>query len=134
MNKTITESDVRSIADMIRDWPKSEPLNWDSICKGSKSIIGYEPTRQALYKKTAVVNAYQVKKKKLRSEIDKLSKVARPRSTLDAMERIARLQEENDQLRAENQKMAEIANRFIHNASMKGLTRAQLMIPLPEKK
>jgi hypothetical protein len=134
MPKAITENDVQLIAEMIRHWPKEEPFKWESICKGSKSILGYEPTRQALHKKPALVNAYEIKKKHLRSEVDKLSKVTRPRSILEAMERLAKLQEENDQLSAEVQKMAEIANRFIYNASMKGLTREQLMKPLPEKK
>ncbi len=134
MPRAITDKDVRQMIDMIRAWPKSEPFKWEAICKGAQSILGYEPTRQALHKKPAVVNAYEVKKKFLRSEADKLSKVARPRTTLDAMERIAKLQKENDQLKAEVQTMAEIANRFIYNASIWGLSRDKLMAPLPEKK
>ena len=134
MPKAITESDVRLILEMIRQWPKAEPFKWESICRGSKTILGYEPTRQALHKKPALANAYEVKKKQLRSEVNKLSKVTRPRSTLEAMERLARLQEENDQLRSELQKMAEIASRFIYNATLMKCTREQLMKPLPEKK
>lgn len=133
MPKAISESDVQSIASMIRDWPKGEPFKWSTICVGAKTILGYEPTRQALHKKPALVAAYGAKKNRLRTEIEKLSKVARPRSTLEAMERLADLQEENDQLKAEIRKMAEIANRFIYNASLKGLTREQLMKPLPQK-
>lgn len=134
MPRAITEKDVRLMVEMIRAWPKSEPFKWVSICNGAQSILGYEPSRQALHKKPALVNAYKVKKKHLRSEADKLSKVTRPRTTLDAMERIAKLQEENDQLKAELQKMAEIANRFIYNATLWGLSRDKLMAPLPEKK
>ncbi len=134
MPRAITDKDVRLMVDMIRAWPKGEPFKWEAICKGAHSILGYEPTRQALHKKPALVNAYEVKKKYLRSEADKLSKVTRPRTTLDAMERIAKLQEENDLLKAEVQKMAEIANRFIYNASIWGLSRDKLMVPIPEKK
>jgi hypothetical protein len=134
MPRAITDEDIRSMVQMVRDWPKGEPFKWDSICKGARSILGYEPTRQALHKKPALMNAYETKKKHLRAEVTKLSKVARPRSTLDAMERIAKLQEDNDQLRSEVEKMAEIANRFIYNASINGLTREQLMKPLPAKK
>jgi hypothetical protein len=134
MPKAITEREVQLIVEMIRHWPKGEPFKWETICKGSKSIIGYEPSRQALNKKPALVNAYDVKKKLLRAEANKLNKVTRPRSTLEAMERIAKLQEDNDQLKAEVQKMAEIANLFITNASIKGFTRGQLMKPLPGKK
>lgn len=134
MPRAITDKDVHLMVEMIRAWPKGEPFKWESICKGAQSILGYEPTRQALHKKPALVNAYEVKKKYLRSEADKLSKVTRPRTTLDAMERIAKLQEENDQLKAEVQKMAEIANRFIYNATLWGLSRDKLMAALPAKK
>lgn len=119
---------------MVRDWPKGEPFKWESICIGAQSILGYEPTRQALHKKPALVNAYEVKKKQLRSELDKLSKVTRPRTTLEGMERIAKLEEENAQLKAELATMAELANRFIYNASIHGLKREQLMAALPSKK
>ena len=50
------------------------------------------------------------------------------------MERIAKLQEENEQLKTELGKMAEIAQRFIYNASVHGLKREQLMKPLVGKK
>ncbi len=134
MPKAITVQDVRLMAAMIRNWPMGEPFKWESICKGAQSILGYEPTRQALHKKPALVNAYEVKKKQLRSEANKLNKVTRPRTTLEAMQRIAKLQEENDQLKAEIAKMAEIAQRFIYNATVHGLKREQLMKPLEEKK
>ena len=134
MPRAITDKDVRAMVEMIRSWPKNEPFKWDSICKGAQTILDYEPTRQALHKKPALVNAYEVRKKFLRSEADKLRKVTRPRTTLDAMERIARLQEENEQLKAEVQKMAEVANRFIYNATLHGVPRDKLMAPLPEKK
>lgn len=133
MPKAITHNDVKLIAEMIRDWPKTQPFKWEAICLGAKSILGYEPTRQALHKKPVLANAYEVKKKQLRAAAEKLEKIARPQSMLDAMERIVRLQGENDLLKAELQKMAEIANRFIYNSSLAGLSREQLMAPLPRK-
>ena len=134
MPRTITEKDVQLIVEMIRNWPKKEPFKWETICIGTRTILGYEPTRQALHKKPALVNAYQVKKKQLRSETDRISHVTRPRTTLEAMERIAKLQEENEQLKTELGKMAEIAQRFIYNASVHWLKREQLMKPLVGKK
>jgi hypothetical protein len=134
MSRAITDKDVRQMVEMVRTWPKNEPFKWESICKGARSILGYEPTRQALHKKPALVNAYEVRKKHLRSEADKLINVTRPRTTLAAMEKIAKLQEENDQLKAEIARMAEIANRFIYNGSIHGLTRDKLMAQLPNKK
>ena len=134
MSRAITDKDVRQMVEMVRAWPKNEPFKWESICEGAQSILGYKPTRQALDKKPALANAYEVKKTNLRSEADKLSKVTRPRTTLEAMEKIANLQEENDQLKAEVTRMAEIANRFIYNGSINGLTRDKLMAPLPNKR
>ncbi len=134
MPRAITEKDVRLVVEMIRDWPQNEPFKWASICRGAATILGYEPSRQALHKKPALVNAYAVRKKYLRSEADKLSKITRPRTTLDAMATIVKLQEEIDQLKAEVQNMAEIANRFIYNATLWGLSRDKLMAPLPSKK
>ena len=134
MSKNITNSHVKAISGMIRDWPKNQPLKWESICAGATSILGYTPTRQALHKKPAIKNAYEAKKKQLKASIDKLSSVARPQTILEAIERIANLQEENDLLKSELQKMAEVAQRFIHNASVAGLSRSQLNAPLPSKK
>lgn len=134
MPKAIADAEVRLIIEMIRHWPKEEKLTWDNICKGSQSIIGYLPTRQGLAKKTGISEAYDVKTKKIRFEADKLSNVARPRSIQDAMVRLAKLEAENEQLKGEIQKMAEIAQRFIYNASVKGFTREQIMKPLPKKK
>ena len=134
MPKAITDNDVYSIVELIRAWPRGDAFKWDAICIGAASILGYQPTRQALHKKPQIVYAYKIKKKHLRSEAEKLSKVTRPRTTLEAMERIAKLQEDNDQLKAEIQKMAEVANRFIYNASFWGLSLEKLMAPLTEKK
>ncbi len=133
MPKAITHNDVKLIAEMIRGWPKTQPFKWEAICLGAKSILGYEPTRQGLHKKPMLANAYDVKKKQIRAAVEKLENVTRPQSMLDAMERIARLEEENALLEIEVQKMAEVANRFIYNSSLAGLSRELLMAPLPKK-
>lgn len=136
MSKTISEQHVKKIAQMIRNWPVEHALNWDTICIGSLEILGWDtpPTRQALDKKTAIKVAYKAKKEQLKSDKNKLGGISRPRSTLDAMKKITRLQNDNDLLKAELSKMAELANRLIYNASMAGLSRERLMAPLPTVK
>lgn len=133
MTKAITELHERKIAQMIRNWPVEHSLDWNAVCLGAQGILGWDkpPTRQALDKKVAVKVAYKTKKEQLRHEKQKLQGMWRPRSTLDAMKKITRLQAENDGLRAEVTKMAEIANRMINNASLAGLSRERLMAPLP---
>ncbi|HDZ46556.1 hypothetical protein LCGC14_0317360 [marine sediment metagenome] len=132
MPKTITDSQLNKMAKMIRDWPEKEVFNWNNICTASRSILGYTPTRQALSRKLMLKNAYQIKKKHRKNALDKVEGVPRPQSMLDAIDKIARLQQENDALRAEVAQMAEIAQRFIYNASIAGLSQQKLMSPLPK--
>lgn len=132
MPKAITKEQLVKIAKMVRDWPQAEKFNWNNICTASKSILGYVPTRQALSAKPILKNAYQVKKKQRKDAIAKVEGVPRPQSMLDAMDKITRLQQENEALRSEIAKMAEIAQRFIYNASIAGLSRQRLMEPLPK--
>ncbi|WKD30224.1 hypothetical protein NDQ72_09870 [Halomonas sp. KG2] len=132
MSKTITTLQLNKMAKMIRDWPEKEEFNWNNICIVSKSILGYVPTRQALSGKLVLKNAYQIKKKQRRDAIAKVEGILRPKSMLDAMDKIARLQQENDALRAELGNMAEVAQRFIYNASIAGLSQQRLMEPLPK--
>ena len=132
MPKTITEQHVRKIAQMIRNWPFDHALDWNTVCIGAQDILKWDtaPTRQALDKKIAIKVAYKNKKEHLKLEKQKFSEMPRPRSTLDAMKKITRLQAENDELKAELARMAEVANRLIYNATIAGLTRERLMAPL----
>lgn len=132
MPKAITQTELNKVARMIREWPEEDAFNWENICEGSKSILKFRPTRQALSAKPMLKNAYSVKKSQLKEATDKFSDVPRPQSILDAMNKIARLQQENDALRAELNKMAEIAQHFIYNASLAGLGKDKLMSPLPK--
>lgn len=133
MPRAITEQHERKIAQMIRNWPAEHALDWNAVCIGAQGILGWNtpPTRQALDKKVAVKIAYKTKKEHLKLEKQKLNDMPKPRSTLDAMKKITRLQAENDALKAELTKMAEIANRLIYNATLAGLSRERLMTPLP---
>lgn len=141
MPKVITDKHEIKIAQMIRNWPTEHALDWNAVCIGAQSILAWDkpPTRQALDKKIAVKVAYKAKKEQLKLEKQKLHGMPKPRSTIDAMKKITRLQTENEALRAELRKMAEMANRLIYNATLAGLSRERLMSPLstihePQKK
>lgn len=131
MASPIPNKQLKIIARMIREWPLNDKLTWEAICDASEVIIGYRPTRQAFANKPFLVNAYKVRKAEIKAKQEALSGVARPKSIPVAMEQILRLRQENERLRKELGLMAETAQRFIHNASLHGLTRAQLMKPLP---
>ncbi|MEI4523572.1 hypothetical protein [Pseudomonas sp. CCNWLW23] len=133
MPKTIAQKHERTIAQMIRNWPPGHALSWNAVCIGAQGILGWEspPTRQALDKKIVIKVAYKSKKEQLKIEKQKLEGIPKPRSTQDAMKKIIRLQAENDALKAELSRMAEMANRLIYNATLSGLSRERLMAPLP---
>lgn len=132
MPKAITQTQLNTIARMIREWPQEDALNWENICMGAKPVLGFKPTRQALSAKPMLKNAYSVKKAQLKEAVNTFKDVPRPQSILDAMKKIERLQKENEALRAELNKMAEVAQRFIYNASIAGLSKERLMAPLPK--
>ena len=132
MPKAITQTQLNKIARMIREWSEKDALNWENICTGANSVLGFKPTRQALSAKPMLKNAYTVKKAQLKEAVNTFKDVPRPQSILDAMKKIERLQQENDALRAELNKMAEVAQRFIYNASIAGLSNKSLMTPLPK--
>jgi hypothetical protein len=132
MPKAITQTQLNKIARMIREWSEEDALNWENICAGANSILGFKPTRQALSAKPMLKNAYSVKKAQLKEAVNTFKDVPRPQSILDAMKKIDRLQQENDALRAELNKMAEVAQRFIYNASIAGLSKERLMATLPK--
>ncbi|HEH9397840.1 hypothetical protein [Aeromonas tecta] len=133
MPSPITAKHLHHIVDIIRDWPKDESLTWDNICNASEVVIGYKPTRQALSKKAILTNAYKTKKGELKAKRLAVAGVPTPKSMPAAIEQISRLKQENIQLRQELTRMAETAQRFIHNASLHGLTPAHLMKQLPKQ-
>lgn len=133
MPKVITEQHERKTVQMIRNWPIEHTLTWDAVCIGAQSILGWAkpPTRQALDKKIAIKVAYKTKREQLKLEKRQLQNIPKPRSTFDAIKKIDRLQRENDALRSELSKMAEMANRLIYNSTLAGISRERLMLPLP---
>lgn len=133
MPKLITEPQVRMIAKMIRAWPTDQKLTWEAICNEAQAILNWmkPPTRQGLEKRPAIKFAYSYRKAIFYKERNRPESVPRPRSLKDATVKISKLTEENAILRSELSKMAEIANRFIYNASLAGLSREKLMAPLP---
>ncbi|HHQ4902857.1 hypothetical protein ACK36U_07920 [Aeromonas veronii] len=133
MPSPITDKHLQHIAALIRNWPTNESITWDAICNASEVIIGYKPTRQALSKKPILTNAYKTKKTELKKKRLALADVSIPKSMPAAVELIAKLRQENLQLKQELSRMAETAQRFIHNASLHNLTPSTLMRALPKQ-
>ncbi len=133
MAKAITQTELNKIAKMIREWSDEDKFNWENICLGSKNIIGYIPTRQALSGKPILKHAYLIKRKNKKTALEQFENIPRPQSIVSAMKKIGTLQAENNALRLEIAVMSELANIFIYNASIKGLSYESLTAPLPKK-
>lgn len=132
MSSPITTRQIERIAESIREWPQDTKLTWDAICAAAELELGYIPTRQALASKTVLVNSYHTRKAEIKNRHKALTSTPTPKSMAAAIDTIIKLQEEKEQLKAELNNMALVVQRLIHNASLHGLSRAQLMAPLPK--
>lgn len=139
MPKVITDQQTRAICRMIHDWDSQQhKLDWNTICLGAQEILNWQtpPTRQALNKKPTIKLAYQAKKDVIRREQERVTNLPRPKTIKEGAERIQRLEQEIEELKAFNSKMAEAFNRVVYNAcnSIKDLKLADLMKPMPTTK
>lgn len=139
MPKVITDQQTRAICRMIHNWDsKQHKLDWHTICLGAQEILNWQtpPTRQALNKKPTIKLAYQARKDVIRREQERVTNFPRPKTIKEGAERIQRLEQEIEELKAFNSKMAEAFNRVVYNArkAVKGLKLADLMEPMPTTK
>lgn len=132
MPKVITDQQTRDICRMINTWDTQHKLDWNTICLGAQEILGWAspPTRQALNKKTTIKLAYQAKKDALRKEIERVQNLPRPKTIQDGAERIARLEKEIERLNMVNSQFAELFRTIVHNATLAGLKKHDLMKPI----
>lgn len=136
MPKVITDQQTRDICRMINTWDTQHKLDWNAICLGAQEILGWgtPPTRQALNKKETIKLAYQAKKNSLRKELERATNLPRPKTIQDGAERIARLEKEIERLNFLNAKLSELFHIIVHNASLAGLKKHDLMRPMQSNK
>ena len=127
MSKTITREKIIRISQIIREWPRNQNIKWDLICAASELELGYIPTRQALSNKKMLSNAYKVRKDTEKKRYEYLKGVSVPKSLPAAIEQIVNLRKRIVALESEIAAMHEMAALFIMNASIKGLSKKDLM-------
>ncbi|MGX9982574.1 hypothetical protein [Methylobacterium fujisawaense] len=123
----LDETAVARICEVIRSWPES-PLRWEDLVAVLRQRGIGSWTRQALSSKPAIIQAIQARK-------DALAKgVKRPRRDPE----VVVLRRQVDDLRVRNEellaKLAWYEERhlvMLRNASVRGLTEAELMKALP---
>ena len=127
MAKHLTTNDITAIIDIIDGWG-DEKLTWDQLCETSMNVVGKIPTRQSLNANKKIKDAYLAKKKGLKVHGPR---TALPSSLAAAAQRIAKLQSENDRLKAKNSTLLEQFVVWQYNAYKHGLKEHQLNEPLP---
>ena len=126
MAKHLNDTDIERIVEILDGW--KEKLGWEALCDACQPVIGVKPARQTLMKFARIKNAFIATKKRLKEAIPELPA---PPSMRVAIERIARLERENDRLKREN---TELLQQFVvwqYNAHIHGLSDRELNKALP---
>lgn len=124
--KHLTKKDEARIIKVIEDW--SEPkLTWPLLVEACKTKLGISRARQSLMKIPAIDMAMKDRKAALKAPTEKAGWI---KDIQKANERIEKLTEANQQLKAVNQKLLERFKIWQANADMYGVSQKQLDHPL----
>lgn len=126
MAKHITDKDIEKIVGMLDGW--QDKLSWDFLCEACLPVIGTKPARQTLMKFSRIEQAFDACKQRLK---DGAPAIATPPSMRVAMERIMRLETENERLKRENWDLLQEFIVWQYNAHVHGLTARELNKALP---
>jgi hypothetical protein len=119
---------IALIVGILDGW--SGKLNWEGLIEAVERRAHARYTRQALHKHTRIRNAFSIRKKALAEDQDHEGSAHSPELQV-YLQRIARLENENARLEAENQRLLEQFARWAYNAHTRGLDHAFLSQPLP---
>ncbi|HKT99654.1 MAG TPA: hypothetical protein VJS30_24465 [Paraburkholderia sp.] len=119
---------VASIVEVLDGW--SGRLTWEALIEVVERREGLRYTRQALHRHERIRLAYTVRKKALSEQKAEPGGAASPELQV-ALDRIARLEAENQRLSAENNALLEQFARWAYNAQTRNLTEDFLNNPLP---
>ena len=126
--KNLDDSVVATIVEVLDGW--NGRLTWEALIETVERREGLRYTRQALHRHERIRLAFTVRKKALSGQSAESRVVASPELQV-ALERIARLEAENQRLAAENNALLEQFARWAYNAQTRNLTEDFLNHPLP---
>lgn len=128
-SRNLGDKEIADIAAIIDGW--SRKLSWGSLVEAVASRTGQQYTRQTLHRHERIRLAFTVRKRALSGQPeDNPSEIESPGLKI-ALDRIARLEAENQRLQAENHGLLEQFARWAYNAHTRNLTREFLDSPLP---
>lgn len=127
--RNLDDEVVAGIVQVLDGW--SGKLSWEALIEAVEKRAGLRYTRQALHRHERVRVAFTVRKKALSGQSHELEHVAATPELQMALDRIARLEGENQRLEAENSNLLEQFARWAYNAQTRNLTKEFLNNPLP---
>lgn len=128
-SRNLTDGDVAAIVSMLDGWTDS--LTWEGLIDVVERRLRVRYTRQTLHKHRRIADAFALRKDALREGDGKAKPPASSPELQIAMERIARLEAENQRLEAENNRLLEQYARWAYNANIRGVSIDVLSQPLP---
>jgi len=127
-SKNLDDQSIRKIVEILDGW--SEDLTWDGLVEVVDRRLGQRYSRQALHKHERIKQAFTTRKTALASGRGVAKKVADPVLQM-SLDRLARVEAENERLKRESAALLEQFVRWTYNAGLKGLTLDVLNLPLP---
>jgi hypothetical protein len=128
MAKQLSQSNIDLIIGLLDGW--STNLTWETLIDAIESRLHVRYSRQALDRHDRIKLAYTLRKEKLRNSPVKDSDV-KSVELRAALDRLQRLENENERLKAENNALLEQFALWAYNARTKGLDKNALNRPLP---
>jgi hypothetical protein len=126
-SRNLGEQDIQTIVGVLDGW--SGPLSWNLLIDVVYARLHCMYTRQALHKHARIRIAFEVRKKNLQTGEPQVRGSAQLQK---ALERISRLEAENQRIRAENERFLEQFAVWAFNAYVHGIGESELNRPLPE--
>jgi hypothetical protein len=128
MAKHLSDNEIEKVVKLLIGWKGR--LTWDRLASACQSVIGRTPSRQTLARAARVELAFKTTKERLRKNESSTRSVSDP-STDVLLQRIARLEAEMAQLKAENGQLLEQFVRWQYNAFVGRISPERLNKALP---
>jgi hypothetical protein len=123
--KHLTDKNIERIVEILDGW--RDKLTWEALCDACAPVIGTKPARQTLLKFSRITMAFNACKTRLKEK----TPLHTPPSMRVAVERINRLEQENERLKRENGGLLQQFVVWQYNAYARGLSNHELNKALP---
>lgn len=127
-SRNLGEQEIQTIVGILDGW--TGPLTWNLLIDAVAAKLHCKYTRQALHKHQHIKIAYEVGKKNRVFPTE--PRIHGSIQVQKALERIARLEAENQRLLVENERLNEKFVRWAFNAYVRGMGETDLDRPLPQ--